>query len=107
MHHEMKFRVGGGTQDPTIRQNCLDRSGLAQEKEGASGAVISFCQVDLACDGAAIFVVIPLGKSDRWTIASFGCCHGDPFPFRQLAGCNSAGTMAPKASSRVATSASR
>jgi hypothetical protein len=65
MHHEMKFRVGGGTKDPSGWQNCLDDGGLAEEKERASRAVIPFCQVDLARDGAAIFVVIPLGKSDR------------------------------------------
>jgi hypothetical protein len=81
MHHEMKFRLGGGTKDPAVWQNCLDRSGIAYEKERASRAVIPFRQVDLARDGAAIFVVIPLGESDRWSIVSFGCCHSGPFSF--------------------------
>jgi hypothetical protein len=40
MHHEMKFWFGDGTQDPTGRQDCLDRSGIAYEEERASRAVI-------------------------------------------------------------------
>src|ERR1700720_2574999 len=80
MHHEMKFRLGGRTKDPAVWQNCLDRSGIAYEKERTPRAVIPFRQVDLARDCTAIFVVIPLGESERWSIVSFGC-HSGPFPF--------------------------
>src|SRR5271168_507077 len=76
MHHEMELWVGGLAQGPSVRQDCLDRGGIACEEERASRPVIPFGRVDLGCDGAAIFVVIPLGKSDGWSISSLGWCHG-------------------------------
>ena len=62
MHHKMKFGLGSIAKGPAVWQNCLYRSGIAHEIEGAPRAVIPFRQVYLACDGAAIFVVIIVGK---------------------------------------------
>ena len=75
MHHKMKFRFGGGSKDPAVGQNCLDRGRIADEKERASRAVVPFRQVDCACDSAAIFVVITLGEGERWSVVSFACYH--------------------------------